>query len=685
MRRVALLMGVFYLACALTLSVRAADEAKKKSSDSPAAKSASAATEAKPVDQAKASDKKPKSEKAKAKRERRAKGESESAVQKRKEAENPAVKKDDAKAVAKKEAEKPAAKKDDAKTVAKKEAEKPAAKKKATVVQFTLRGDYPEGPTPMGMFGDTKPSMSTVLSRITGAAEDSSVAAVVLKIEGLEIGMGKINEIRGAIAKLRQAKKPVYAMLTGADTSEYLVASACDEVVMVPSGMLMLPGVRAEMTFYKGLFDKVGVQFDVLQQGKYKGAGEPYSRNSMSPALRESMTAIVDDAYDALSKTIAQDRKTADYRVKTLIDQGLFTAATAKSSGLVDQLYYADQWEAELKKRLKVDEVSVVTDYKKKKVDTDFSGVGGMVKLMELMFGGDKPAERATTNRKIAVVYAVGPIMEGKSKSDMWGNQSVGSTTIVTALRKAADDTKVVAVVLRIDSPGGSAIASDLIWREVVRMKKPVVASMSDVAGSGGYYIAMGARKIIAEPDTITGSIGVIGGKFVAGKLFDKLGVNTEVIARGKQSGGLSMLQPFSQEERAAWTVLLEDTYRQFVAKAAEGRRMPVKKLEELAQGRIYSGRMAVANGLIDRIGTLADAVAEAKKLAGVKPDDKLEIQVLPTPRSFLEQLFGDPSVSSEFESTLGGMGKILGQVQVLKQVFSQPAVMILPCDVKLR
>jgi protease-4 len=250
----------------------------------------------------------------------------------------------------------------------------------------------------------------------------------------------------------------------------------------------------------------------------------------------------------------------------------------------------------------------------------------------------------------------------------------------------AAEDPKVLAIVLRIDSPGGSAVASDLIWREVVQIKKPVIASMGDVAASGGYYVAMGARKIFAEPGTVTGSIGVVGGKLVLGGLYKKIGITTAVISRGKNSGALSDTQPFTPEERKAWTTLLEDTYRQFVDKAAQGRKMPKEKLEELAQGRVYTGRMAVANGLVDALGTLSDAVAEAKKAAGLKPDDKVELQILPRPKSIFEQLFGDPGdVTTDLRLAIPGLRNPLWQAALLRHLFAEPSLVLMPFQVKLR
>jgi protease-4 len=396
--------------------------------------------------------------------------------------------------------------------------QQPAAPKKTTVVRFALSGEFPEGPTPLGLFGELQPSLASTIERMDAAAKDNSVAAVWLRIEDLGIGRGKVNELRGAVARIRKAGKPVYAELTSAeDAEQYLLACACDEIIMPPSGAVILPGVRAEVTFYKGLLDKLGIEFDVLQMGKYKGAAEPMTRTSMSPSLRESIEAVVDDTYADLVSTIAADRKLKDYQVKALLDQALFTAKAAQKAKLIDRVAYADQFQDSLKGKLKAEAIDVVTNYKKKQLDTDFSGITGFMKLMELLMGG-KPSERVSKQKKIAVVYAVGPIVEGKSTSDIFGESVVGSSTMVATLKKAADDPKVVAIVLRIDSPGGSAVASDLIWRETVRIKKPVIASMGDMAGSGGYYIAMGARKIFAEPGTITGSIGVIGGKVEIGR-----------------------------------------------------------------------------------------------------------------------------------------------------------------------
>ena len=564
---------------------------------------------------------------------------------------------------------------------------KPAAStavKKTVVVSFAIEGEYAEGPTAPGVFGDMKPCLATLVQRIGDAAADKDVAAVWLRIGDLDIGRARVYELRGAIARLRKANKPVYAELTTADSRQYLLAAACDRIVMPPSGILVIPGVRAEITFFKGLLDKLGLEFDVLKMGKYKGALEPFTRTDMSKPLRESYESLVDDNYQDMLSVIAADRHLKDYQVKTYVDRGLFSAEDAKKAGLIDAVLYADQLEDAIKEKLKAEKLEIVTNYKKNKIDANFSGLGGMMKLIEIFTGG-KPSAAVSKKPKIAVVYAVGPIMEGKGESGMFASSVIGSASLIAAIRKAADDPKVAAIVLRIDSPGGSATASDLIWRETVRIKKPIIASMGDVAGSGGYYIAMGAKKIFAAPCTLTGSIGVIGGKLVTRGLYGKLGLNTEVIARGANSGAMSSGQPFTDGERKVWIEMLQETYHQFVSKAAEGRKMTYTRLDELAQGRVYTGLTAKKLGLIDELGTLEDAIAEAKTSAGLKADADVDLLMLPEPKTIFEQLFGDPSAATDSESLLSEGIHLLQQSRMLRQMLSQRMLMWMPYDVQVK
>jgi len=580
-------------------------------------------------------------------------------------------------------AEKPAAEKPEPKTpdeTQAKEEKKPT--KRVRVVQLVLRGEYPEGPTTMGPFGELQPSLPALMKKFEQLAEDKDVAAVLLEVDQVAVGAGKVHEIRQAIGRLRKAGKPVYAMITSAEGGQYLIACACDEIVIIPPGIISIPGVRMEVTFYKGLLDKIGVQAEILRMGKYKGAAEPPTRTGMSEPLRESYEAVVNDRYEQLVAEIARDRKLKDYQVRTHLDQGLFTAADAKKAGLVDQVAYVDQFLVGLKKRMGADELFLVTKYKSRDRSAEFSGMSGMMKLFQVMLGGS-PTTSPSRGNKIAVIYAVGPIMQGKSSSSLFGGDVLGSTTMVETLREAEKDPTVKAIVFRGDSPGGSAIASDLIWREMVRIKKPIIASMGDVAGSGGYYISVGADKIFAAPATLTGSIGVVGGKIVTKGLFDKIGLSTEGISRGQHSGIFSSETPFSPSEREALQALMREFYRQFVAKSAQGRKMPFEKLHELAQGRIYTGNMAVANGLVDKLGTLEDAIAEAKRAAKLPENEKVEILMLPRPKSIFEQLFGDPSATAD-EQLTELIGPIV-EVQLLRRLFAEGVLTLMPGFVELK
>lgn len=523
-------------------------------------------------------------------------------------------------------------------------------RKKLNVAHIEVHGAYPEGAGAPGLFGDVVESLSTGLQRLDKAAKDDDLEAVVLHINGPTIGWAKLNELRTGIQKMRQKGRKVYAWLESADTKDYLLATACDEIILPESGMVMMPGLRAEVSFYKNLFDMLAIQPQMLRVGEFKSAAEPYSRSEMSPAFREEMEAILDDYYRQIVEMIAQSRKLTPEQVKAAIDVGLHTAGDAKKLGLIDRLGYEDSITDLVKGDRKETDVKYSKAYGKKKLDTDFSGITGMAKMMNLMMGVE-PTPRKSSSPKIAIINAVGPIMSGNSRADLFGDESMGSTTIIKAIRQARDDSTVKAIVLRVDSPGGSALASDLMWHELETLegKKPFVVSMGDVAASGGYYIAMGADRIFAEPGTLTGSIGVVGGKLAFEKFYEKIGITTSVVQRGKNSGVLSMTTPFSDAERDAMQKMLNDIYAQFTKKAAAGRKMDHEKLEKMARGRVYTGAQALNLGLVDELGTLSDAIAHAKKAAGLDPDQKLERLDLPRPISPFEQLFGpvDPSAAS--------------------------------------
>jgi protease IV len=584
----------------------------------------------------------------------------------------------------------------DEKTANDKDKSAEKSKSKLTLASFMLDESYPEGPGQPGIFGELSPNLGKIIERINKAASDDKIFGIVIHLNDAELGLGEINELRAAIAHARKLGKKVYADLYEGRSGSYMLACACDEIIMPPVSELTVSGVRMEITYFKGLLDKLGIKADMLQMGAYKGAAEPLTREKMSPEFRKQTEKVIDDFYQQLVDTVADERKLDIGKVKDLIDEGLFTADRAKEVGLIDHVEYLDQFRKELAEKKHVDDVVLAEDYGKKQLDEeDFSGFAGFMKMFEL-FSGSEQRGKVSSAQKIAIVYAVGEINTGESKGGLSG-ESMGSETIIKALREAEKDPKVVAIVLRVDSPGGSAMASDLMWREITRIKakKPIVASMGDMAASGGYYISMGCTKILAEPGTLTGSIGVVGGKLALKGLFDKIGISTDTISRGKNNGWMSSDTPFSDSEREVITRLMKDCYKQFTEKAAAGRNLPLSEMDSLAGGRLYSGRMAKESKLVDDIGTLDDAVDEAKRLAGLKTDDKIERLILPKPRSFLEDLFGGSLLQSETKvmASAGSTGKgfagqLLGQLEQaedLVQLFAEPAVLIMPYQVRIK
>ena len=477
------------------------------------------------------------------------------------------------------------------------------------------------------------------------------------------LGWAKVNELTHAIQNLRHKGKKVVAYLDSATTHNYLVAASCDEVVMPESGDLAILGLRAEVMFFKNLFDWLHVKADMLRVGEYKSAAEPFSRTEMSKEFRHEMEEILDDYQRQIVESISKHRKLDPAKVTAAINGGPYTARRACELGLIDKVAYEDEIEGILKEKEPKHEVKVTKSYGKKKVDNDFSGFAGMMKMMSLLMGGEEK-KRLSSKPKVAVVHAVGAIMSGKSSNGFLGGETLGSETFIKAVRQAADEKTVKAIVLRVDSPGGSALASDLMWRSLQKCGKPVVVSMGDVAASGGYYISMGAQRIFAEPGTLTGSIGVVGGKVAIGGLLEKVGITTSVISRGENSGAMSMLSGFTPSEREAMQRTLNDIYGQFTHKAAEGRHMEYDKLEKLARGRVYTGAMAIKIGLVDELGTLDEAVKYAAKLGGLPADEKIERWILPPATNPLEAIFGSNDSDAEAAARItNGVTQALGQL----------------------
>ena len=517
----------------------------------------------------------------------------------------------------------------------------PADKKPTAVIaEVTLAGSLPDGVGQGGLLADVAPHLHRIIERLDKAAADQRVKGVVLSIESPDLGRARADEVRAAIARLRKAGKPVAAHLVGSAPVHYMVALACDTITMPPAATLEITGVRTEVMFFKDLFDSLGLKAEILQVGEFKGAGEPLTRSSMSPQLREQYESFVGDLFEQLVERIAAERRLAPERVRELIDTGVFTPDAAREAGLIDAVGYEDEVAAAVAKKIELAEPKIVRDYAERKMDNDFSGLGGLVKLVE-MFSGQKQAAASGKGKQIAIVHVTGEIAEGKGRDDLLAGAAAGSDTVIKAIREAAKDDEVAAIVLRIDSPGGSALASDLIWREAERTKKPVVASLSDTAASGGYYIAVAADKIVAAPGTLTGSIGVVGGKVAVGGALERYGVHTDVVSKGKNAGWLSMQSPFTAAEREVFLGTMKDVYRLFTSKVAAGRKLDMEKIEKLAEGRVFTGRMAKEAGLVDRLGTLDDAIDEAKALAGLAADEEIERVLLPEPRGLFDDLFG--------------------------------------------
>ena len=561
-----------------------------------------------------------------------------------------------------------------------------AKSKKVRLAHIKIEGALPESPGEMSLFGDMGLDLRKMMARLDRAAEDSSVAGVVLEID-TAFGRGKLNELRSAVKRVQAKGKKVYAFMETAYGPQYCLAAACDEVVMPESGDILLPGVRAEFTFYKDLLAKLGIEADMMHVGDYKGAAEPYTRTSLSEPVRKNMTALIDDMYDEMLTTIAADRDLKVEEVRKAVNKGLLSAEEAKELGLIDRVAYPDEFRKRLADEHKTDRLVYVLNYEKKTVDADFSGPMGMMKMFQTIFAGEKD-KRPTSGDKVAIVYCVGPIMSGESQNDALAGSVMGSTTIVEALRQAAKDDNVKAIVMRVDSPGGSALASDLIWRQTQAIEKPIVVSMGDVAGSGGYYISMGADRIFAEPGTITGSIGVVGGKMAMKGLYDWIGMDVETIARGDNSGIFSSTEKFTKGEREVIEKWMKDIYKQFTAKAAKGRGMSEEDLEKLAGGQVFTGRVAKRHGLIDEVGTLRDAIQSAKRLAGLDADEKVELKILPEPQNPFEALFGaDMDAPKEDEARLFGpllsvapeLRGPLRHAAQLRAVMREPVALMMP------
>jgi protease-4 len=549
-------------------------------------------------------------------------------------------------------------------------------------VEGALPDYVPEDPFASRFLGRDDRSLTRLLSNIKKAKADKRIGAILLEIDMTMIGWGKADEIRDTLADFRSTGKPVYAYMEYGTNKEYYLATAADRIYVAPIGDLFIVGLAADVMSLGGSLDKLGVKPDFYQIGKYKTAPEQYTRKEMSEASREVINSVLDEFFARYVSTIATTRKKSEADVRTLIDNAPLGAWEAKAAGLIDDAKYRDEVEDELKKRLGYKD----SDKLRKVRESDYRRVS-------LAAVGLDQGER------IALIFASGPIGGGQSDDgSAFSSQSTGSDTVVKALNDARDDKTIKAIVLRVDSPGGTSYASDVIWHAVEKAKaqKPVVVSMSDVAASGGYYISATASKIVAEPSTITGSIGVYAGKPVIKGFYDWLGINNEYVLRGKQAGMFRETEPFNADERAKFETMLKSFYYDdFLPKVAKGRSRDVEYVDSIAQGRVWTGTQAKERGLVDEFGGMDKAVEIAKGLANLPADKGVRRVVFPAPRPFLQQLLGGGEDSASvkareqraaIESALpADMRRALRYLSILENMKRGETMAMLPFDLEIK
>ena len=481
--------------------------------------------------------------------------------------------------------------------------------------------------------GGRTPTLRSVVDTLHKARTDTRVAAVLLKPTGFASPYwGKVQELRDAVMDFRASGKPVYAYLEYADDRNYYLATAADRIFLMPSATLDLSGVATYALFLRGTFDKIGVVPDMHHIGDYKTAINTYTEKTYTPAHREMDQSLNRDLFEQIVHTVAQSRRKSDPDVRALVDEGPFLADDALKAGLIDEVAYEDQ----AVEKLRSDHGGTLVTLEEK----DYAGVS---------------ASSLGLNRgpRVAVIYASGAIVGGHGGFDPLDGQTVGSDTLIDAIREVRKDRSVRAIVLRIDSPGGSATASDAIWRELMLARqekpdRPLIASMSDLAASGGYYISMPAQVIVAQPSTLTGSIGIYGGKLVTGGVYEKLGARIEATSIGRNAEMDSPARPFNASELQKVEAQLRAFYTDFVRKAAESRHTTPAGIDRLAQGRVWTGRQAKENGLVDELGGLDRAIAIAKDRAKIPADSDVEIVGYPRPKSFYEMVSNGFSGNTE-------------------------------------
>lgn len=490
------------------------------------------------------------------------------------------------------------------------------------VLHIDFSGTIPEQRTTTFLLADAPETVYERLRRMEKALHDPEIKGLLLTINNPRIGWARLTDFRNACARFRDAGKKVVAYLGSfSGDGAYYLASVADEIYMLPVDALMLNGLSAEVTFYRGTLEKLDIDPQIEKTGPYKTAPNVFTDSAFTDAHREDVNRILDDLFDEYVAAIADGREMDKSGVRRIIDRGPFTSMQAESLKLVDGRFYPYEWE---------DKIPELFEHN--------YGIESLPSYED----APRHRERFGEPPKIAIISVTGGITRGKSGTDFLSGKTAGASTITAAIRKARKDSEVKAIVLRMNTPGGDAVAGDVIWAEAMeaRKEKPVIVSMSDVCASGGYYVSAAANQILLQPTTITGSIGVYGGKADLSGFLHKLGMNTEVIKRGEHSNITSWNSSFSTEERNILRRSLNDMYQRFVTVVANGRNLSRDSVYSLAAGRTWAGKSALDVGLADSYGSVLEAVELAREEAGIGED----YQVLEIPeRRLFPRLFNLP------------------------------------------
>ncbi len=506
---------------------------------------------------------------------------------------------------------------------------------------FKIKGPLAETPVNMPpLFGsEPPPSLKVLLEQFKEARLDKNVVAIMIDMQDADLGLGQLEEVHEALRKFAAVEKPVFMHADTLSTLTYAAATGASHISVVPTGEVWLLGLRGETPYLRGMLDKIGCTPDIERCGDFKTAGEPLMRKEPSEPSKQMTKWLLDGLYAGLVERIAKGRGMSAEKVISLIDGGPYLAEEALAAGLIDSVKHRQDFIADLKTRYG-EGVEFVSDYGKSdemEIPQDF--FGAFAKIMEIL----NPSPKVYTEPSVAIVYVEGAIQTGSAEtSPLGGGGGAYSTTIRKALDKAANEETVKAVVMRVDSPGGSALASEIILDASRRVaaKKPLIISMGNVAGSGGYYVTCGSDTIFADSNTITSSIGVLGGKIVTTGLWDKLGVNWSETQRGKMAGMMSTSAAFTDAERAKIRHYMDTVYGIFKNHVTKARGSKLKKpIDEIAGGRVFTGAQALDLGLVDKIGGLEDAIKFAAQRASL---GEYDIRVIPEPPGIFD-LFKPP------------------------------------------